>query len=382
MTVPASRNLNQCTKSFPGTESSNACLANQDRSSAITGACEGLPCWGCNKLPKPPYHLTCTPGNHPGVYKIQNNVCGVSSKSILFGPNHGPDFQRDDPQVTWQAGSVVEVEVMYLANHLGNYQFRLCLDGSDTDECFNQMPLKFEDGQDWHWIPEIFMNIHAFGRRHRKDRIVLPEGVECDHCTLNWRWDTAQEASVFSNCADVAITSSRDHALDITHIDPFDAVNVVTSDGLCLDIPGGNVSKGQPLWIWECSGTDTQQFTFHEGTWRSWRITPASDPSLCIDTGDMSMGNQIMLQECNKDILGGQQNFGYNSEVQSLPDHIYLASSRSGALCWQPDGAWNSAGVFVTDCQEQNPFQQWSLNSSTFSGLRVVSNQTRAEAWI
>lgn len=355
MTVPASRNLNQCpSSSGPCGDWMNKCLTDQDRSGGAA-ACEGLPCAGCVKIPPEAClggggHDTCTPGNYPGQYPIRNNVCG--------------DFQQDDLQVTWQSGSVVDVEVRYILNHAGSYQFRLCLDGSDTDECFNEMPLKFEDGQDWHWVDSDWLPMRmpppsGYGK-DMKDRIVIPDGVECDHCTLNWRWDTALEASVFSNCADVAI-SSRSR--------PTDAFSVVTSDGLCLDIPGSNVANGQSLWTWDCTGTDNQQFIFAGD---SWQITSAIDPSFCVDAGsDMSAGNQIFLWECNGH---DQQVFGYDADAGS----IYLANSGSDAsLCLKPEGAWNSAAVTIAYCNNQDNGQQWSL-SSTSAGLQSVFNQTHA----
>merc|ERR1712070_946697 len=303
-------------------------------------------------------------------YQINSNVCGVWNVDPLFVlPPMGPEFKKDDPVITWQAGDVVDVQVKYVLNHSGNYWFRLCLDGSDTDECFNQLPLKFEDGSDFKWIDAAhfgwlsmdapIVGIHAY----INDRIVIPDWVECDHCTLNWRWDTALEASVFSNCADVAIVGGSR---------PRDAFNLVTSDGLCLDIPGGNVAPGQALWTWDCAGTNNQQFIFAED---SWQITAASDPSYCIDAGsDMEIGDQIFLWECNE---SPQQSWGYDADAGS----IYLANSGSDAsLCLKPEGAWNSAAVTVESCDNQDNGQQWSL-SSTFKGLQAVSNQTHAE-WI
>jgi hypothetical protein len=183
----------------------------------MQGACEGLPCSGCQKLPMPAVfvHLnggrdTCALGNYPGIYRIQEHVCGIHNLDpVIFGPEFGTDFKKDAPQVTWHSGSVVDVQVKYLANHAGNYQFRLCLDGSDTDECFKQTPLVFEDGQDWHWIDAGWMALGELRSvvtgKLLTDRIVIPDGIECEHCTLNWRWDTSLEASVLSNCADVAI---------------------------------------------------------------------------------------------------------------------------------------------------------------------------------
>jgi hypothetical protein len=390
MTVPASRNLNQCISAgkdgLPVLEALNNCLAVQDRS-GILGACRGLPCIGCWKFSgmiiNAGGHHTCTPGNHPGTWKIRKNVCGVWNMDPLFVlPAVGPEFAKDDPQVTWQAGTVVDVEVKYMLNHAGNYQFRLCLDGSDTDECFNETPLKFEDGQDWHWIDagwlvtSMLLPSFSFKGKHMKDRIVIPDWIECEHCTLNWRWDCALEASVFSNCADVTILPARPGpgpARTTPRPDPRPEIfNLVTHDGLCLDIPGSNMASGQPLWIWECGEADNQQFIFAED---SWRITSASDPSLCVDAGSMSVGNQISLSECTGE---DQQAFGYDDDSGT----IFLANSGSDAsLCLKPEGAENAAAVTVAACDNQDEAQEWGFSSSTFMNLHAFSNQTLAE-WI
>jgi len=107
----------------------------------------------------------------------------------------------------------------------------------------------------------------------------------------------------------------------------------------------------------------------------SWQTTAASDLSLCVDAGDMSIGNQIILWECQG---YDQQSFGYDGDAGS----IYLAQSGNDAsLCLKPEGAWNSAAVTVASCDNQDNGQQWSL-TSTLTSLQAVSNHTLAEAWI
>jgi len=382
MTIPASRNLNQCPSvgkhGITVLEFVNNCLAVQDRSN-FAGACADLPCAGCVKFPLANVinfgggHNTCTPGNYPGKWYIKKNVCGVFNEDPLFVlPAFGPEFKKDEPQVTWQAGSVVDVEVKYVLNHAGNYQFRLCLDGSDTEECFNELPLKFEDGQDWHWIKagwfltsmiKPMAGLHAYIR----DKIVIPDWVECDHCTLNWRWDTALEASVFSNCADISITGNGGGGRS-------QIFNFMTSDGLCMDIPGSNTAASQPLWIWDCAGSENQQFTFADG---SWQITTATDVNLCVDAGSMTEGEQVTLAECNG---FDQQVFGYDADFGT----IYLANTGSDAsLCLKPEGGWDSAAVTVVSCDTDDYSQHWDLSELSKKSLRshngVFSNHTRAE---
>ena len=90
-------------------------------------------------------HHTCTPGNYPGTVPPNGPICGDRSAEIFVLPGLDIQFKKDQPQITWTAGDTVEVQVNYFLNHAGNYQFRLCLDGSDTEECFKQLPLKFAD---------------------------------------------------------------------------------------------------------------------------------------------------------------------------------------------------------------------------------------------
>jgi hypothetical protein len=321
-------------------------------------------------------HHTCTPGNHPGKWHIKNNVCGIYNLDPVFVlPSVGPAFKNDEPQVTWRAGTVVDVEVKYLLNHAGSYQFRLCLDGTDTDECFNETPLKFEDGEDWHWIETGWLVTSMLAPtftgkgKYRKDRVVIPDWVECRSCSLNWRWDCALEASVFSNCADVTILASDDPSPDPEPYRP-QVFNFMIGRDSCLDIPGDNAAAGQPLWTWDCSGEDNQEFIFADD---SWKITAANNPDLCLDAGDMSAGNSISLVECNG---GDQQVFGYDTDASS----IYLANSASDAtMCLSSDAEQGSA-VTLSFCDNEDSAQHWEL-SATSSRLQAFSNQTHAE-WI
>merc|ERR1712178_60349 len=247
-----------------------------------------------------------------------------------------------------------DVAVKYVLNHAGNYQFRLCLDGSDTEECFQQTPLQFEDGQDWHWLDAGWSPTGLIDDKAMQERIVIPDWVECDHCTLNWRWDTALEASVFSNCADITIVGNGGGRSDV--------FNFVTSDGLCMDIPGSNVADSQPLWIWDCAGSDNQKFTFADG---SWQITAWDDTNLCVDAGSMTEGEQVTLSECNG---YDQQVFGYDADCQT----IYLANTGSDAsLCLGNEGGWNSAKVTVVSCDCTDYGQQWGLSEISKKSLRA-----------
>lgn len=209
--------------------------------------------------------------------------------------------------------------------------------------------------------------------KFRKDRVVIPDWVECEHCTINWRWDCALEASVFSNCADITILPAGRPVPSPAPRPSDSAVSLVTSDGLCLDIPGDNVASGQNLWVWDCAGreaAENQEFIFAED---SWRITSASDPSLCIDAGRDNRGS-VSLMECNGQ---DEQVWGYDDDSKT----IFLANSASDASqCLKVSGSGNSAMVIVAPCDDSDSAQQWSFDWKSAS-LQAVWNQTNAE-WI
>jgi len=113
---------------------------------------------------------------------------------------------------TYRAGDTIEVEMQTYENHAGHYAYRLCLDGSDTEECFKKNYLQNDQGKVWMAIPKANHGVATF-----RDRIRIPEGINCDKCTLSWRWDThstefdalregvADASAVRVNCADIVI---------------------------------------------------------------------------------------------------------------------------------------------------------------------------------
>ena len=82
------------------------------------------------------------------------DCCGESCGKFAFGKN-AEDYEWPDmPTTRWTAGSAQEVAWFVHANHAGGYSYRLCKmpEGgiSDvTEECFNQMPLKFVGEDQW-----------------------------------------------------------------------------------------------------------------------------------------------------------------------------------------------------------------------------------------
>jgi len=120
-----------------------------------------------------PYDWTKTnPWRHPGSAPVWS-PCGVAGGNPNGCPEgegapgddcpgggfaYGPAAENvafEDVQTTeWQRGGVAEVGWGIIANHGGGYSYRLCpapQNGEEvvTEECFQQMPLKFHGDEQW-----------------------------------------------------------------------------------------------------------------------------------------------------------------------------------------------------------------------------------------
>lgn len=90
----------------------------------------------------------------------------------------------------------------------------------------------------------------------------------------------------------------------------------------CLDLPGGDTTNGQILWMWECDGAANQAWEFDSG---SWRITYKADPSKCLDIpgGSVVDGQRLQIWDCNGHL---NQKWGYDANMKTIysawKDHV------------------------------------------------------------
>jgi len=166
-----------------------------------------------------------------------------------------PYMVPTDPQAVYTAGEIVEFEVGVYAEHHGHYEFRICdktLDGSlksaqEGQDCLNKWVLKRAppsgSGQDsqpidtrhpgrWHvgasasklhinfmnsstvvagedWDDNDIINIKAGpgetdprgATSVYKMRYIIPEGLECERCTLQYYWPTANTCTLDDDVA-------------------------------------------------------------------------------------------------------------------------------------------------------------------------------------
>jgi len=173
-------------------------------------------------------------------------------------------------QASWTSGEIVEVAWHVSAPHGGFYGYRLCLDGSDTENCFRKTPLLFSDGEMWH--PQ---DNGRPGYPRYVDRIIIPSNISCDRCTLSWRWDAHYDCSwycnsteIFTGCADITISPQSTTAPVPTP---------PSTGGQCCYAAGCSSCNGAGEW---CSSSASACEGSCGGTYCSQRSSPGRNASL------------------------------------------------------------------------------------------------------
>jgi len=224
MTKPISRASLGCTKS------NNWYYCESHQATMHGSACDNLPCGQCDVEIPGGGGKKCNPGEYPGRGTPKEPYCNPNQMvNTSFLEAHGKVHAR------LTAGETIDVAWMVSAPHGGQYQYRLCLDGTDTEECFKRTPLLFADGRQWHRLDypctDCIRKQDQFGRFDgsvKPDKIVIPKDIQCERCTLGWRWDASGEPTIFTSCADVSIS-----AAPISSPSPTPAPNLV--EDYCVD---------------------------------------------------------------------------------------------------------------------------------------------------
>lgn len=111
---------------------------------------------------------------------------------------------------------------------------------------------------------------------------------------------------------------------------------------LCLDVAGGVATLAGSIQIWDCLGTDAQNWIFQDG-----ELKTALDPDMCLDAGqDLAKAFTVMLWSCNG---YPQQMWEYDESNQKT---VYLSNRPDSALCLDAPGGWVGAGnqMWIWDC--------------------------------
>jgi len=140
-------------------------------------------------------------GDMPGVANVNKPFCSSGSDPRLSAAAIEGLNTRGPIQDVWTAGSTVEMCWNVQAAHAGVYSYRLCCDGTDSEECFQSNVMHTTDGSVWLPAPDSHFTLDYC------NNMTVPEGLGGE-CTVSWRWDGGSESSVFVSCADVKIVSS------------------------------------------------------------------------------------------------------------------------------------------------------------------------------
>jgi len=138
--------------------------------------------------------------------------CGTSADM-----NRGGAYDKNEITGVYNSGSIIEVVADMTANHRGYFEIDLCMSETETDNCFQRLPIvggtnSVRDGNK--------MCTSANGGDHENKlvtaRVQLPSGFRCNRCTLRWNYRTAyppapdhcfssDNIQTFRNCADITI---------------------------------------------------------------------------------------------------------------------------------------------------------------------------------
>jgi len=148
-------------------------------------------------------------GDMPGVAKVYEPFCSGGTDARISEAVAGLNV-RGPSQATWHAGSTVSICWSVQAAHGGVFGYRLCCDGSNSEECFQRHPLLTVDGSQWITMTSEVPVTTDWCTNHK-----IPDDVS-GQCTVSWRWDggcancaagQTSESSVFTSCADVTVAS-------------------------------------------------------------------------------------------------------------------------------------------------------------------------------
>lgn len=358
----------------------------------------------------------------------------------------GTSLPETDPS-RWYAGDVVEVAWQIRANHGGGYQYRVCpkwhelgedcfqahvlpftsdktviryLDGSRDDFEIDAMDATdgtWPEGSAWRRNPIPNCIIGSQGLDHPEEP-GFPGGdftphANCpDGCTfepqwdegcgsnswagalpfvlvdyvqlpstpgdyvLSWRWDCEQTSQVWANCADITISPTEYNT---------DAIAIKDLSAKCIDLPGGDTTNGNYVWIWDCSMESGQQWSFKPD---SWTINYSPDPSKCLDLpgGAADNGNRLWIWDCNGS-PGQGWSFDYNA------GSIYSSVDNNKCLDLAAGSNNNGNPLWVWDCDPYNPDllgQRWIVPSAevvTIGGKCLclpdsdITNGNKVQTW-
>ncbi|KAK6168235.1 hypothetical protein SNE40_022103 [Patella caerulea] len=149
----------------------------------------------------------------------QCGVCGDPWDAAVKPHEAGGIYATGQIVRTYKTGALITANVQITANHMGYFEFRLCVNNDvtkpATHECLNKHLLELGDGTG----TKFYIDKKS---GYKKVPLSLPEGVVCSQCVFQWRYHVANSWGTDPNgtscigcgpqeefyaCADIAIVS-------------------------------------------------------------------------------------------------------------------------------------------------------------------------------
>ncbi|XP_072934233.1 uncharacterized protein [Epargyreus clarus] len=163
------------------------------------------------------HELYC--GGFSRQWNRNNGKCGVCGDAWDAAPprphEFGGRFYKGVIVRKYAPRDVIAIKVELTASHNGFFEFRVCEDHKDTtQECLDKNVLQLGGRNESKFYPKEGNKIYEMKYR-------LPEGLECTHCVLQWRyiagnnWGTCPDGTgavgcgpqeEFRACADIEIS--------------------------------------------------------------------------------------------------------------------------------------------------------------------------------
>ncbi|XP_050410035.1 uncharacterized protein LOC126824727 [Patella vulgata] len=159
-----------------------------------------------------------------GKYRQQKNngqcgVCGDPWDAAEKPHEAGGIYATGQIVRTYKTGALITATVQITANHMGYFEFRICVNNDvtkpATHECLNKHLLELEDGSG----TKFFIDKQS---GYKNVSLKLPEDVVCSQCVFQWKYHTGNSWGTnpdgkscvgcgpqeeFYACSDIAIAS-------------------------------------------------------------------------------------------------------------------------------------------------------------------------------
>ena len=134
------------------------------------------------------------------------------------------------------------------------------------------------------------------------------------------------------------------------------AIRYLKDTSKCLDLPGGDTTNGNKLWLWDCNGSPDQEWVFGAGT---WQINFKSNTNKCVDIpgGSLKDGNVLQIWDC---VGVPGQRWGYDGQMHTI--YAAASSTADASKCMDLTGGSAKKGtpVELWDCNGLDN-QKWAV---------------------